>query len=386
MSEQTILLVDCFAVAYQQAMTIGNGGEAISQVLEKGHRLYQKYLLLEEDIKEAERYLLKKEMAYRIRKSILGLSLMYKPTQIIFATDSKPYWRTEYLRDYWKEYGRVSADDSIYVFDNLYLPKGEDKRKALSVKELKEMDLGAMGFSYPNDEQLEFFPKYKGQRKPFLLEGITKEEFSELVAATYADLAEKLNGVHYGRKGLEADDIAGYFAKNKKESTKLVLASVDGDWKQLVRFPNVSFYDIRICTEVNGTSWQIEEEKLWAKILGGDSGDNISGCAKGHKGAIGKDSATKLVKENGIEWVKNEFSSDPQFKRNIDLVMLPSPLWNKLNYETIKEEVKKVWKNKTPDAKDSKTLATQWGIDSESCAALIEETDLNRALLKMRGD
>lgn len=392
-SQPTILLVDCFAIAYQAAMSIGSGGEAVSAFLEEGDPFYGQYEMTDEEAVQAGVFLTKKEISSRLRKSLLTLFLLHKPTILFFCFDSKPYFRTEIMRDYYKKYGKVSANGEVLHYDNLFIPKGENRKSAYTVAQLKALNIEELGLREPTDEELEWFPKYKGTRKPFLLDGITKEDFGECVRETYASLATKVGGSLLAIPNLEADDLIAHICTYKKPETNVVIASVDSDLKQLIRNPNVSFFDTRISARITNKNADEEVMKLYTKLISGDTSDNISGIPKGNKGSYGGDSAKKMVDElvefqglgGAVATLEETFKDSHHFQRNKTLVILPSSAHGKAKTDLIEALIRGQVKKLPEHKADPVLLAKVWDLEVPLVRELLDETVLNQSLIKMTG-
>lgn len=100
---------------------------------------------------------------------------------------------------------------------------------------------------------------------------------------------------------VEADDIAAYIVKNRKQWPDVenyVLVSSDKDWDLLIQ-PNVLRFSYVTRKEVSFDNWDDhyefpQEDYISIKCLQGDSGDNVPGVP-----GIGPKKATALVKDYG---------------------------------------------------------------------------------------
>jgi len=164
----------------------------------------------------------------------------------------------------------------------------------------------------------DLLPEYKMNRKK---ENQTEDE----KAAFYAFIDEYNNCLEEGEsigittlkyKGVEADDLAAYLVKYKKEFgfNNIWLISSDRDWDLLVQenvsrfsfvtrkevlFPACFGYDEKVIEteETEETKWPYDvspEHYLTLKCLQGDSGDNIAGCP-----GVGPKRALELIKQYG---------------------------------------------------------------------------------------
>lgn len=101
-------------------------------------------------------------------------------------------------------------------------------------------------------------------------------------------------------EGCEADDIAAYIVKNRKNYNyeSIVLVSSDKDWDLLVQ-PDVKRFSYVTRKEVTWDTWSEHydynpEDHISIKCLMGDSGDNIAGVT-----GVGPKKAQSLVREYG---------------------------------------------------------------------------------------
>lgn len=212
------------------------------------------------------------EIAFRISKRMYMIKLDHKEDNILIAVDSKPYWRTKYLNDWYTSRGLEPI-------------------------------------------------KYKGNRDdsnwPFKT---SVEEMEDLYAQLLIDLSGAIGAKVVEDEGLEADDIWGLVASTSESA---VGYTNDSDWAQLCN-GNIS------CVNLSTGEITNEPYDIRIKWIGGDSGDNVKGCAKNKKdGTPAKNGwAHKGAKEllNDPDWTK--VVDADELERNRIVTTLPCPLWD----------------------------------------------------------
>lgn len=147
-------------------------------------------------------------------------------------------------------------------------------------------------------------PEYKQNRKDkFEVQTLEEQKqfelFFEEFERTLDYLTEKDYAIFRFNK-VEADDIAAYIVKNRKEYPvdKVVLVSSDKDWDLLIR-PDVMRFSYVTRKEITYDNWYTHyecnpEDYISIKCLQGDSGDNVPGVP-----GIGPKKALALVQEFG---------------------------------------------------------------------------------------
>lgn len=158
--------------------------------------------------------------------------------------------------------------------------------------------LGDGGSSYRDS----IYPEYKNNRKE-LREKQTEEEEQE-----FKDFIEEFNKVldifssnylSLRYPGIEADDIAAYITTTyNKLFKKIWLISSDKDWDLLIK-PNVSRFSYVTRKEITFDNWKQHYDydisnHIDIKVLQGDKGDNIIGCA-----GIGEKRGRSLISQYG---------------------------------------------------------------------------------------
>jgi 5'-3' exonuclease len=150
----------------------------------------------------------------------------------------------------------------------------------------------------------QLFSGYKQNREELRAEQTQKEKDDfELFFAEYErtlDVMEKEGHLVLKFRRVEADDIAAYIVKYKKnfKINKIWLASSDRDWDLLVS-DNVSRFSYVTRKETTVDNWREHydfprEEYITFKCLTGDKGDNIPGIY-----GIGPKRATKVMETYG---------------------------------------------------------------------------------------
>ena len=147
----------------------------------------------------------------------------------------------------------------------------------------------------------ELFPEYKGNRKD-LVDAQTPEEKAEAdrffkeYERTLEEMDKRFTVFRY--PGVEADDIAAYLVKRRREYgfNKIWLISSDRDWDLLIK-EDVSRFSTVTRKEITLDTWPYDvspEQYLCYKCLIGDKGDNIPGVP-----GVGPVRAKKVLEEYG---------------------------------------------------------------------------------------
>lgn len=148
-------------------------------------------------------------------------------------------------------------------------------------------------------------PEYKGNREEKFKDQTPEEELE------FKLFFEEYNAVIDGYKEtgtypvlrfdkVEADDIAAYIVKNRKQwgITKIILISTDRDWDLLIDLDVMRFsYVTRKETTIDNWDTHYDcapEDYISVKVLQGDTGDNVPGVPK-----IGPVTAKKLLDQYG---------------------------------------------------------------------------------------
>lgn len=237
------------------------------------------------------------EIAHRIAKRVFCIKAEYPDADIIFANDKKPYWRTDYLNDWYSSRGLEPVI-------------------------------------------------YKGNRSnaswPFATDATTIEKLYE---SMLTNMAEAIEAKVIEATGLEADDIWGLLATTLEG--EVIGYSVDSDWRQCITSDGrVKVYDFSTGT------MHTEPIDIRVKYLAGDAGDGIKGCTKYKKDGTpakngwGKVGAEKHIEANPDSWWEGV---DPdELTKNHDVTTLPCPLWDITEaIEALKTETKEYEYNGT---------------------------------------
>lgn len=134
--------------------------------------------------------------------------------------------------------------------------------------------------------RIDLYPAYKGNRDPLDTEGEEKRRKFRR-QTPFIEKALAMLGVKQVRSPLlEADDLAGYFARSLTQSgTKVTLVSGDKDWLSLVD-ENVSWFDpirdrrVDAMNFLEFTGYFTTDAFVQGKALQGDNSDNIGGIPK----------------------------------------------------------------------------------------------------------
>lgn len=248
------------------------------------------------------------DFGYEVACFYYEMVLRFNPCEIIFALDSKPYWRNFY---YAHEYGSNSmriymhkgeADHFLLDMDKaIYQVKRHDMTGNWEVNKFtinkaqeaglnwecqteEESDFKLIQLSDITDQQAKDavtgqIPAYKGSRSKAHWKAKTpKEEFNRLlrnIAYTFAPLVGgKVVEVDFA----EADDIIHEYTK-MEPGNNTILVSFDMDLQQCCKngmFVHYWNFQKKEWVECNTMDvWY----KLFCKVIGGDSSDNVKGCS-----------------------------------------------------------------------------------------------------------
>jgi len=188
----------------------------------------------------------------------------------------------------WKHQGKLVFVEE-YIATVQSLAKSYDCNKIII-----SADWGSSSF------RKDLYPEYKQNRKDLAaLQTPEEKEAFEAFFKEYERVLDSFGDVPVLRyKGVEADDIAAYLAKNidKYEVDHMWLISSDKDWDLLVQ-DNISRWSYVTRKEITTETWPYDvskEEYISYKALMGDSGDNIAGIP-----GIGPKRASDLIKTYG---------------------------------------------------------------------------------------
>jgi len=240
----------------------------------------------------------------RCSEILFALQTLHKFDRVVFALDTKPYWRQEEMDAFYRTNTHfLEYQDEIYWsgYGAIYQADENGKLKKLKKKEGAEIlangrirgDFATIAEEFP-------LPKYKGHRKPMDLDWLDCHpvKYFRLMESLPFAYRGLLKGAVVSVEGAEADDIAGILSHRANEKgNEVVLITGDSDWAQLAAYyPNVTFLNpYREQTYTHADREAIVQKTL-VKIIGGDSGDGIKGCPT-HKsyGPLGETKAAGIV-------------------------------------------------------------------------------------------
>ena len=260
----------------------------------------------------------------------------------MIACDAAPYIRSGHYTEWYRSNAKQVAvstekgERTYLQFDNGYHPIFTMEGvfilgKPLIVKEqaalLAEIEAQEITPLAVEDKYFELLPSYKqGRNKGKLMEnlGITQAEYYNIEKEALERVGHWLKAKVLKVQGLEADDVVAFYSKYAPASvTKITLCSRDSDWRQLALMKEREVEVLDVC---KGTRWSTSQRddiimQIRGKIVGGDTSDAIKGLPKGQKGCYGKNPKAEFLGEHYFA-----FKDMPEFKRNRDLILLPSPL------------------------------------------------------------
>jgi hypothetical protein len=289
--------------------------------------------------------------------SMNDLIQRFNPLDIIIAVDDKS-WRKDFVKEYYGKHTIVYYDETyLYTETENYAYRigKPDKTKEeytvdrIAVKDYKTFrdkphkllnelspakqetlwNLYEISKKSKNESKTPIIPSYKGKRKYSEWTAITpKAEWQAYKDKFALDLAKYYRAVAIQVSGAEGDDVIyGAVMSLQDKYSSIVVVTRDSDMMQ-IECKKAVFYD-----HLNGNflSCESPSDYLIAKIVSGDSSDNIHGmCLPNPKApgfpkatCVGKDGAPKFVKECGdvYETAKRDGWLD-QFMRNKTLIDL----------------------------------------------------------------
>ena len=272
---------------------------------------------------------------------------MYQEHQwdkVIIAMDRAPYWRKAAMQRYYDALPARKKGDKYYVFEGALFyaieppAEGEEKATRRALTPAEEKDAVTDVVEPTTAPWPILWPTYKGNRAGRKWECETpKEVFNSLKERLAERIARLVKGQVVALDGAEADDIAAVVAY---EATRheVVLLTGDGDWRYLLlRGPHMSIHSLYSGVKEKHSEDMAESivDKLHCKIIAGDSGDNVPGCArrdrKGRRNAA-QAGAEKLLRESGSWKVARDHLVESQLRRNAELMVLapgfiPDDIW-----------------------------------------------------------
>ena len=311
------------------------------------------------------------EWYYQMAKKMIILAGATNPKNITIAVDSRPYWRNDFVADYyrktnsyfWNPYLEPASgykegtwiteregtlikceyDPNVeeWVFSNV---KVADKKElgfepnngqwlefknGVMTDEAQELAMGIWGQAVPSNVY-EYAPfttlglfecdkisyPYKHGRKWGYTSIIEKGEFVEK-STLFASMVAPFLGAYWpvSVEKAEADDVIHSGCKQSAERGETsMLASVDSDLRQLKHFYGTEFINLHDGINLVETTDVKEQANLTRKILGGDTSDKIRGSRK----------KTIRKKDGVVIKVSNPMSSDAadkwesQFRYTLD--------------------------------------------------------------------
>ena len=182
------------------------------------HDIHHKHSIIGTKSKHWEP-LVKAQLTYLMSGDWLG-EMKPDQFQVIFVTDSKPYWRSEYL---------LRAE--VVSLVPRKLKKDEKARqRLLELMERPFHDLDTKEFSERLELTKDLGIHYKAGRK------FPTYEFTKIKKLVLETIKER-NWSLLGQKGYEADDVAACIVKVNSEledPNKLLLLTIDSDWIGLI--------------------------------------------------------------------------------------------------------------------------------------------------------
>lgn len=178
----------------------------------------------------------------------------------------------------------------------------------------------------------EYSALYKGQRKEAREKqsDIEWDKFFEMMDKLFFEFRDNFPFYVLGYKHLEADDIVAYMIKNSDPEDKNIVVTSDGDYIQLMKYPNTKIYDPIKSKYIECKN---PDHALLMKICTGDKSDNIPAIIP----RCGEKTAEKLILSGKLDILLEEKETDGRtpceaaknFKLNkklIDLTLTPATL------------------------------------------------------------
>lgn len=316
---------------------------------------------------------------------ILDYVKLFNPMDIILCLEGKKAWRRNFVRDYYDKEATVYYDsNSYYVNSDNYTFKvdkiGEDqydvvkvplKQKALyeSLKHRKLCDMPAekreMLWGIKTTTGTPILPSYKGKRAASAWDFTVDKKYWQEYKDQYAmQIAPFFRAKAVRCEVAEGDDMI--YASVKKYAPSyddVIVITRDSDMSQ-IDISNVKIFNH---TSGNFVRCAYPQQYLAAKVLSGDTSDNIRGMAfVDPKTGEYKPTKETLISENAavqlLENCPNIFEVakangwDGQYMRNrtlIDLSWIPAE---------ISEQVNEIIDRPSSDLNPDWDKASEWGI------------------------
>lgn len=193
-----------------------------------------------------------------------------------------------------------------------------------------------IGVDYKKSWRKELSLIYKAQREALREKSADTVDWNEF----YAFLEEFIHELHdifpfYVPlvPHLEADDVIGWLVKTLPAEDEKTIVTGDGDYIQLLKYPNTKLWTPNKKQYVTGVDPEIE---LMVKIICGDKSDNIPGCRRG----VADGKARKMIENGDLEKLLKEVDGEGkpcEFRRNfdrnkklIDMDLIPQGLLDRL--------------------------------------------------------
>ena len=268
---------------------------------------------------------------------------LFNPRDIVIALEGIDVWRNRIYDSYYGEHTTITYDKTGYFvkFDN-FVYKVANQNGEITVDRLgkddeypdKEIELDKLS-QKAQDAIKAIIPTYKGgNRKKQPWEFYTKKSDWRDYKDKYArEISKVIRSMPVGLREAEGDDVI-YVATNHlgKKYDDVVLITGDSDMNQLLTQPNLHIYNHRSDALVECHS---PVDYLEAKILAGDTSDNINGMAlPGKRNQVGDGGAIKMLESVDNVFKKAEDEGwDSQYTRNrklIDLGYIPTEIQRQL--------------------------------------------------------
>lgn len=190
----------------------------------------------------------------------------------------------------------------------------------------------------------DIFPYYKASRKKMREKSdLDWDMIFEVLAEVRSDLATIFPYKVIIVDGAEADDVIGTLVPRLAAHEAVLIASSDGDFKQLHRYGNVKQYNPMLGIYVTSANPELE---LKEKILTGDSGDGIPSVLNADSVFVEGIRQKPLSAKKKAELITQDFNNpDLELYRNIqrnklliDLTMTPQDIKDKIIEELESEQ------------------------------------------------
>lgn len=305
----------------------------------------------------------------RMVEAVISYVRLFNPMHIVFCLEGKRAWRKDFVREYYSKHTTVYFDKtSYYVVSDNYayvVNKVDDGYSVVrllpnqyqSFTSLKHYQLGELpiekqnmlwGIATPKGDPI--IPSYKGTRKYHEWKfAIDKKYWMEYKETFAVELAPIFRARAVQLVDAEGDDVIyGAVKKFAGSSDDVIVITRDSDMSQ-IDVKNVRIFNHQTDTFVN---CDYPQQYLDAKVLSGDSSDNINGMAFVNKkdGSLNPTKKDQLAEAGALALLENcpniyEVAKrngwDDQYMRNrtlIDLSQVPYAVSNRIAMELDKPE------------------------------------------------